>query len=123
MSKKILLIDDSINLIQVIKKRFEFELAGVEVYTATNGKDGLEIAFQEKPDLILLDINMPDLNGDEVLTQLKSSEDTKNITVIILTARGPEKRNKYISLGATDYIPSPFDTSEIVQKVRDLFFM
>jgi CheY-like chemotaxis protein len=111
MAKKILCVDDSVNLLQVLKKRFELELDGVEVITAENGKEGLELARSEAPDLIFLDINMPGMNGDEVLKELKHPSDlppgalnTKDIPVIILTSHGPEERSKYIQAGAFDYM-------------------
>lgn len=125
--KKILCVDDSINLLQVLKKRFEFELEDIEVITADNGKDGLERARAEAPDLIFLDINMPGMTGDEVLKELKHPSDlpagacnTKDIPVIILTSHGPEERSKYIQAGALDYIPSPFDTEMLVEKVKGI---
>lgn len=126
MGKTILCIDDSINLLQVLKKRFEFELKDVRVITADNGEDGIKLARSEKPDLIFLDINMPGMSGDEVLSVLKKRTycaetfNTADIPIMILTSHGPEEKSKYLSLGATDYISSPFDTSVLVEKVRCL---
>ncbi len=127
MAKKILCIDDSLNLLQVLKKRFEFELKDVSVLTADNGEDGLKKARQESPDLIFLDINMPKMNGDEVLADLQNPKnllegefDTKDIPVIILTSHGPEERSRYLAAGAREYISSPFDTSSLVETVRGL---
>jgi len=125
--KKILCIDDSINLLQVLKKRFELEVPDVTVFTADNGEDGIRIARAEGPDLIFLDINMPGMNGDEVLQELKHPTslnegdlDTTEVPVVILTSHGPEERSKYLAAGATDYIPSPFDTNALVEKVRGI---
>ena len=125
MTKKILCIDDSKNLLQILRKRFELDMPEVSVFSAQSGKEGVAIARKECPDVILLDITMPDMSGDEVLKQLKRPHDidaatcsTKNIPVLILTAHGPEERDRYIEGGAADYISSPFDTGELVEKVK-----
>jgi len=127
MGKKILCIDDSENLLQILKKRFEFELPDVEIFTAQSGEEGIKVARDECPDLILLDITMPDMNGDEVLQRLKHPHDippgqcpTVEIPILILTAHGPEERNRFLTAGATDYISSPFDTGELVEKIKNL---
>ena len=124
-TKKILCIDDSINLLQVLKKRFGFDIPDAEVITTDNGEDGLMLARREKPDVIILDINMPEMSGEEVLAQLKHPTDlgegessTKDIPVVVLTSRGPEEWAKFIKAGAADYISSPFDMSELVAKVK-----
>jgi len=121
--KKILCIDDSINLLQVLKRRFEFDIEDVEVFITDNGEEGLRIARTEKPALIILDISMPEMDGSQVLEALKHStpegeSSTKDIPVIILTSHGPEERAKFIAAGALDYISSPFDTTELVDKVK-----
>jgi DNA-binding response OmpR family regulator len=121
--KKILLVDDSINLTQALKKRFEFELKDVSVFIARNGTDGLALAKAERPDLIILDVNMPDMNGDIVLKKLKSADEgslTKHIPVIILTSNDPEEKPRFIAAGALDYITSPFSTDELVAKVKKI---
>ncbi len=125
--KKILCIDDSVNLLQALKRRFEFDIPDVEVLITDNGEDGLNLARKERPALIILDVNMPEMSGEEVLRQLKHPHDlgkeellTRDIPVIILTSYGPEMRSKFIEAGAVDYISSPFDTNELVTKVTDI---
>ena len=125
--KKILCIDDSVNLLQVLKKRFEFEIPDVEVITTDNGEDGLMLARTENPVVIILDINMPEMNGEEVLQELKhptnlgeGETSTKDIPIVVLTSREPEERSKFIRAGAVDYISSPFDTNELVAKIKTL---
>jgi CheY-like chemotaxis protein len=122
--KKILCIDDSKNLLVTLKKRFELEIDDVVVLSAENGKEGLDLARREKPDLIILDVTMPVMNGDEVLERLKRSANlaenefpTADIPVIILTSHGPEEKGKYLQAGAIDYITSPFDTIQLVNRV------
>lgn len=126
-SKKILCIDDSINLLQVLKKRFEFDIDDCYVLICDNGEKGISLARSEGPDLIVLDIMMPLMDGDEVLDRLKNPKnlaenefDTRNIPILILTAHGPEERDKYLLKGASDYVSSPFDTAELVAKVKSL---
>lgn len=125
--KKILCIDDSKNLLVTLKKRFELEIDDVVVLSAENGKEGLDLARREKPDLIILDVTMPVMNGDEVLERLKRSANlaenefpTADIPVIILTSHGPEEKGKYLQAGAIDYITSPFDTIQLVNRVKSI---
>jgi len=125
--KKILCIDDSPNLLQMLKKRFEMELPDVTVFNAANGREGIETARREHPDLIILDITMPDMSGYEVLEVLKRStnlaEDehpTTDIPVVMLTSHGPEEKGKYIQAGAIDYISSPFDTLELIGRIQSI---
>ncbi|MBU1863284.1 MAG: response regulator [Candidatus Omnitrophica bacterium] len=121
--KKILFIDDSVNLLQALKARLGLEMEDVEVLMAYDGNEGIALARAQKPDLIFLDINMPNLNGDEVLKQLKSSDASSTeraIPIIILTSYGPELRDRYIAAGATDYMTSPFDSGELIQRVKQL---
>ena len=125
--RTILCIDDSGNLLQVLKMRFEMEVPNVKVITAMDGEAGLELARSAAPDLILLDVVMPGLTGDVVLKQLKSAEtgrgegyDTRGIPVIVYTARGLGKREKFLALGAAEFIESPFDTTNLVSIVRNI---
>lgn len=125
MKKKILCIDDSAHLRQSIKKQFQLEMDEVEVLLASSGKEGIFVAQTEQPDLILLDISMPTMDGREVLRELKKAREipegeyaTCDIPVIILTGHGPEERELYLSLGAIDYFFSPYDASELVATVR-----
>jgi CheY-like chemotaxis protein len=125
--KKILCIDDSVNLLQTLKKRFELEIADLKVLGADNGPQGIELARKEKPDLIILDITMPGMDGYQVLHELKHPDkiaadeySTVDIPVIILTSHGPEERGKYLQAGALDYISSPFDTVDLINRVKSL---
>ena len=120
-NKKILVIDDSVHLLDVLRKRFAFTIQEANVVTATTGKEGIELARSEKPDLIILDITLPDIKGDEVLKQLKKDKnhpETQHIPILILTSHGPEERSKYIALGAADYTPSPYDSADLITTVK-----
>ncbi|WP_248892096.1 response regulator transcription factor [Bacillus methanolicus] len=115
MNKRILIIEDEIQIGKVLKIELEYE--GYEVAIKHDGKSGLEAAFTEKFDLILLDIMLPELSGIEVLRRLRKAE---NYTpVILLTARNTTL-DKVMGLdqGANDYITKPFEMEELLARVR-----
>lgn len=118
--KKILVIDDEedvITLVKEILKRDRYEILG-----ALSGADGIEMALKLRPDLILLDINMPEMDGWEVLSALKMDEDTKEIPVAIFTVRD-DARDKLYSFqhGALDYITKPFTSQALLDRVSKIF--
>jgi len=117
MAKKILIVDDETNLVKMVESRLKAN--GYEVIIAKNGKEGFEKAKAGKPDLILLDIIMPVMNGEEALKKLKQDEDTKSIPVIMLTAKGEvdEIVKNLVQLGATDYIVKPYVAIELLMKI------
>ena len=88
MGKKILVVDDEMHILRIV--RYKLESAGYEVLTALNGADALKIAREEKPALIFLDIMMPGINGYEVCSELKNDSATKDIIIIMLTAKAQE---------------------------------
>ncbi|MGQ9569419.1 MAG: response regulator transcription factor [Thermodesulfovibrionales bacterium] len=115
--KKILVVDDELDLIETI--RFQLETEGFNVISAYNGEDALNLARTENPDLILLDIMLPKLDGYKVCRLLKFDEKYKNIPIIMLTARAQEK-DKIIGLetGADEYITKPFDMDKLLERVK-----
>lgn len=115
---RVLIVDDEADIVSTVKYRLEF--CGFEVITAANGKEGLEKAANEKPDIILLDISMPVMNGHEVLERLKSYPELKDIPVIMLTAYSDAKDiAKAANLGIAGYITKPFDFSELMGKISN----
>ena len=115
--KKILLIDDSPDLVSLTVMRLKY--AGYEAISAEDGEEGLEKALAEKPDLILLDILMPKLDGLQTLAKLKESDQTKSIPVIMLTAEGQsEQVTKAAKAGARDYIVKPYDSAVLMEKIK-----
>jgi len=91
-----------------------------EVYAAKNGADAIKIAKESLPDVILLDILMPDMDGYEVISLLKSSEDTRSIPVIFISGLGSEKdEEKGLLLGASDYITKPFNATIVKLRVQN----
>ncbi len=119
--KTILLVEDDTMISTMYKTKFE--QAKFEVLMADNGADGLELALNNKPDLILLDIIMPQLDGFAVLERLKMSSKTKNIPVILLTNLGTEEDiQKGQELGAKDYlVKANLTPAEVLDKVKKEF--
>ena len=117
MSERILVVDDDPDILSVVK--INLELEGYEVDTAEDGREAVDKAMIEAPELILLDIMMPRMDGLTALRRIRSHGTTGNTSVILLTARGlPEDRVKGLELGADDYITKPFDISELVARVK-----
>ncbi|MBI3120091.1 MAG: response regulator [Candidatus Kerfeldbacteria bacterium] len=117
---KILLIEDDTMLCGMYSAKFGRE--GYDVHTADNGSDGVRLAREIKPDIILLDIIMPKMDGFAALKELRKKEETKNIPVILLTNLGQDKDiEKGKKLGADDYfIKANHTPAEIVEKVREM---
>jgi DNA-binding response OmpR family regulator len=115
---KILLIEDDPFLSSMYSTKFEME--NFMVLAAVDGEKGLKLALSEQPDIILLDIIMPKMNGFEVLEKLRDSAVTKDIPVILLTnLNQKDEIEKGMSLGATDYlIKAHFMPSEVVDKIK-----
>lgn len=115
---KILLIEDDPFLLSMYSTKFEIE--DFRVYVASDGQKGLELAGKELPDIILLDILMPKMNGFEVLENLKAQKETKDIPVILLTnLNQKDEIEKGLSLGVDDYlIKANFMPSEVVEKIK-----
>jgi len=118
-AKKILVVDDEMHIIRIVK--YKLESAGYNVLTALNGADALRIAREEKPSLIFLDIMMPGINGYEVCTQLKNAPETRDIIIIMLTAKGQESdKIKGLEVGVDEYITKPFSPQDLLDRARDL---
>lgn len=118
-NKKILIIDDETDLISLIKVRLE--QASYDVSTADDGRMGLLKARDENPDLIILDIMLPKLDGFQLCRMLKFDQKYKHIPIIMLTARTSEDdKNTGIEAGADAYIVKPFDAQVLIDKVREL---
>lgn len=118
--KKILLVEDDEMLVNMYSDKFRRE--GYDVETAMNGADGLKAASSYRPDIILLDIVMPKMDGFAVLKKLKKKMDTKDIPVLLLTNLGQEEDvKKGKELGAADYyIKANHTPAQIVLKVKEV---
>lgn len=116
MTPKILTVDDSKAVRIIVKKAFK--LYDCTILEAANGAEGLEAAAKEKPDLILLDVTMPTMDGVEMLSKLKQDSALKGIPVMMLTAEsGKEMVIKIAKLGVRDYIVKPFQEEALIEKV------
>lgn len=117
MEKKILVIDDNNDIRENTAEILE--LAGYKTFTAENGKRGVEVAFQEKPSVIICDIMMPELDGYGVLHLLRKNPETQNIPFIFLTAKTERSDfRKGMEMGADDYITKPFEDIELLNAVE-----
>ncbi len=118
MKKIILIIEDEDLMVRMYTKLFSFE--GFDVSSSTNGEHGLKKAKEEKPDLIILDIMMPKMNGLEVLEALKSNPETAKIPVVILTNLGNDETLKQsLQLGAAGYLVKSQVTNEsLVDEIK-----
>jgi len=117
-NKRILVVDDEMDLVETV--RFALELEGYDVLVAYNGEDGLNQARKENPDLILLDLMLPKLDGYKVCRLLKFDERYKHIPILMLTAKTQEKdRATGMETGANEYITKPFEMDELMKKVKN----
>ncbi|MDD5432513.1 MAG: response regulator [Candidatus Omnitrophica bacterium] len=117
MSKKILLIEDEMDQITMVSVRLKAN--GFKVVFAMDGEEGLKKAAEEKPDLILLDLIIPKIDGFEVSKRLKSEDSTKNIPIIAITAAGiKDIEQKCRVAGMDDFIAKPYDSMELVSKIK-----
>lgn len=116
---KILIVDDAVDTVELLKKRLRFE--GYDTAEAYDGEEGLKLVAEYNPDLIILDVLMPKLDGYEVCQRLKSDENTKYIPILMLTAKGEvEDKIKGLDIGADHYLAKPFDYKEVSARVRSL---
>lgn len=115
--KRVLIADDEVNIAELI--RFNLELEGLECLVAHDGLDALAKAKSEKPDLLILDVMMPKLNGYKLARLLKFDDQYKHIPIIMLTARTQEK-DRVIGgeSGADDYVCKPFDQDQLTALVK-----
>jgi DNA-binding response OmpR family regulator len=116
MSDRILVIDDDPDIVRFVKASLERE--GHAVRTASDGEEGLRLALAEPPDLVLLDLMMPGLDGFEVLRRLQTSPATTNVSIVLLTAKANVRDLvRGLEGGADDYIQKPFDIEELLARV------
>jgi twitching motility two-component system response regulator PilH len=116
---RVLVVDDSPTEIHIFKKILEKQ--GYQILAAKDGQEGVEIAKQELPDIILMDVVMPVLNGFQATRQLKNNESTANIPVIMVTTKGQQTdKNWGMRQGATEYLVKPVAPADLLQKIKAL---
>lgn len=114
---RILVVEDEKDIVQVLEYNLRQE--GYEVLTALRGRDGIRLAQERHPDLAILDLMLPDLPGTEVCKALKAEEETRDIRIVMLTARSEEiDRILGFELGADDYVVKPFSMRELLLRIR-----
>ncbi|MFT4415140.1 response regulator [Fredinandcohnia humi] len=115
MSKKVLVVEDEQSIITLLQ--YNLQQAGYEVITAMDGEQGLQLAFEEKPDIIVLDLMLPKMDGIEVCKQLRQGK--SKVPILMLTARDDEfDKVLGLELGADDYMTKPFSPREVVARVK-----
>ena len=118
--EKILVVDDEDHIVELIT--YNLISSGYDVISANNGIDALKIAKEEKPNLILLDLMLPGLDGFDVCNAIRGESDTKEIPIIMLTAKGEElDKILGLELGADDYITKPFSIRELLARIKVIF--
>jgi len=116
--RKILVVDDEPDYVSTIQ--YHLKWSGYEVITAVDGKEGLEKAVAEKPDLVLLDTSMPVMNGWEVLERLRKHPEVGQTPVIMVTARCEVRDiDTASSYGISDYVAKPFDFAKLMEKITN----
>ena len=119
MSKKILIADDEPNIVAALE--FLLQRSGYEVHVARNGDEALKLVEATHPDLVLLDVMMPQKSGYEVCMRIRERADWRHIKIIMLSAKGRDAEvSKGLSMGADIYVTKPFSTRELMDKIRDL---
>ena len=119
MTKKVLIVDDEQNI--AISVEYLMRREGFDVSVARDGEEGLAMIRSLRPDLVLLDVMMPKMDGFQVCAEVRADADLDAVRIIMLTAKGREAEvEKGLSLGADAYIPKPFSTSDLVSRVNTL---
>ncbi len=116
---RVLVVDDEVYILHILD--FSLGMEGYEVISATDGEMALQKVQNEKPDLVVLDIMMPKLDGYQVCRAIKSNDDTKKIPVILLSAKGRSVDQKIgFENGADDYVTKPFSPRKLIERVNAL---
>jgi two-component system phosphate regulon response regulator PhoB len=119
MTHRILVVDDEPDITALVA--YHLAKAGYRVSTAANGPDALKAAREERPDIVILDVMLPGISGYDILAELRRREETRDVGVILLTARREEQdRIRGLSLGADDYLTKPFSPAELTLRVNAL---
>lgn len=116
---EVLVVDDEPNIL--LSLEFLMQQAGYSVVTAADAEQASRLIEANRPDLVLLDISLPGMSGFDLLEQLRQTDPTRDLPVIMLTAHGREvEKEKGLALGANDYITKPFSTRDLVSRVATL---
>lgn len=117
--KKILIVDDEPNIVMSLE--YAFKKKDFEVFIARDGTEALEISNKQKPDLILLDIMMPEMDGYETLKRVRENKDLAHTKVVFLSAKSKEKDvEKGLEMGADSYMTKPFSIKKVISDIEEL---
>jgi len=117
MKKKVLIVDYEVDLVETLK--FKLEASGFDTLTAYDGLEALSKAKNDHPDLILLDIMLPKLNGYQICRELKSDDKYKHIPIVMLTAKAQESDKFWgLETGADEYVTKPFDSNQLIDIIK-----
>jgi two-component system, OmpR family, phosphate regulon response regulator PhoB len=117
--ERVLIVDDDPDILRLVT--YNLKQAGFDTFSAPTGREALEAVQKHSPDLIILDVMLPDVDGLEVCRTLRSQEITRRIPILMLTARGEEiDRVVGFELGADDYVMKPFSTRELILRVKSI---
>ena len=119
MEQKILIVEDEEDLRIVLQ--YSLQKEGFTVHTTSNGDEAITLCEAIKPDLVILDLNLPDMSGIDVCLSIRSTPSIANMAVLMLTAKTQEQdRVKGFEVGADDYVPKPFSTKELILRIKAL---
>lgn len=120
MDPSVLIVDDETPIVTLL--RYNMEKEGFRVFTTGDGEEAITMVKEHRPDIIVLDWMLPTMTGIEVCKQLRAQNETKNVPIIMLSARGEEAdRIRGLDAGADDYMVKPFSPSELIARVRAVF--
>lgn len=119
MRKKILLVDDSRTSLLLQKMMLRDAVVELEFYTASNGRMAVDVAIQEQPDVVLMDVMMPEMNGFEAVRAIRSTPELADVPIIMMTTRG-ESVNlaEGFAAGCNEYLIKPFSAADLLEKVE-----
>ena len=118
MAKKILIVDDEPDVLKILSLRLE--KTGYEVIGARDGRDALDLARKMIPDLIILDVYLPDMNGDDVARIMKNDDKLKNIPIILISATATTVAQRTKECGADGSIAKPFEPEELIDMIKKI---
>jgi len=117
LAPRILVVEDEVSQVEIL--RFNLEQQGFDVRVAMDGEEGVQAAIEDPPDLILLDWMLPNLGGIQVCRQLRRAKETREVPIIMLTARSEERdKIRGLNIGADDYITKPYSIKELIARIH-----
>ncbi|MFH0862570.1 MAG: response regulator [Candidatus Altiarchaeota archaeon] len=120
MDGKVMVVDDNEDIVASVKSAFKKREPKLEVIGLTSGKKALEAMLESPPDIVLLDVMMPEMDGWTVASKMKEDPVMKGIPIVYLTAKTDDLSQKMGAIGSEDYITKPYDNDDLVNRVKDV---